>query len=82
MWSIRKDFVAVRYAKLSPKSKVAEALLLGTFKIKLDKAIVGECKITVLLQQEDGLKLFSSSTPWSWLLARSFLSRKLKVFPR
>lgn len=69
MWSIRKDFVAVRYVTLSPESKVAEAPLLGTFKIKLDKAIVSECKITVLLQQGDGLKLFSSSTPWSWLLA-------------
>lgn len=69
MWRIRKDFVAVRYAKLSPKSKVAEAPLLGTFKIKLDKATVSECKITVLLQQEDRLKLFSSSTPWSWLFA-------------
>ena len=70
--------MSARYAKLSPKSKVAEAP--HTFKVKLAKAIVNECKITVLLRQEDGLKLFSSSTPWSWLLARSFLRRKLKVF--
>lgn len=53
----------MRQAKLSPQSRVSEDLLLGTFKIKLDKAIVSECKITILLQQEDGLKLFSSSAP-------------------
>lgn len=42
MWSLRKDFLAMRYTKLSLKSNVTEALLLGTFKIKLDKAIVSE----------------------------------------
>lgn len=67
MWIIRKDFMAVRYAKLSPESKVIEAPLLGTFETKLDKAIVSKCKIRVLLWQEDGVKLFSPSTLWSWL---------------
>ena len=56
--------MVVRYAKLSLKSKVSEALLLGTFKIKLGKAIVGECKINSSAsagRQAQAIFIFNSS---------------------
>lgn len=42
MWSLRKDFLVVKYTKLALKINMTEALLLGTFKIKLDKAILNK----------------------------------------
>lgn len=65
------------YLSQATWQKLTNVQMLGTLKIKLDKAIVRDNR---LQQQEGRFKLFSSSSPWSWLLSWLFLSRKLKVF--